>query len=158
MIRIEQSTTIQKEPREVFDFLANVANLPKWQAGTVKSELITAPPLATGSRFIEVVRLGPWKLDTTCVVTELKMPEVFAFEAMSKPIDYAGSFRLSPEAGGTRVSLRAVAHLKGLWRLMEPVLAGDLRKESRTELENLRRLIEEGEPQPSVQSSMAGEA
>jgi hypothetical protein len=65
---------------------------------------------------------------------------------MSRPIDYAGSFRLSETAEGTRVHLRAVVQLKGMWRLMEPVLGGDVRKESRVELENLRRLLEEEVP------------
>lgn len=146
MIQIEHSTTIQKAPEEVFRFLADVSNLPKWQSGTVKSELISEPPLAAGSQFREVVLVGPLRLNTICSITELKAPEAFAFEAISRPIDYAGSFRLSVESGGTRVSLRAVAQLKGLWRLMEPVLAGELRKESRAELDKLRRLLEAGEP------------
>jgi hypothetical protein len=34
--------------------------------------------------------------------------------------------------------------MKGVWRLLEPLLAGDLRKESRAELENLRRILEDG--------------
>ena len=145
MIQIEHSTLIHRQPEEVFGFIADIGNLPLWQAGTVKSEMITEAPLVTGSRFRETVRVGPWKLETQCVVTELKRSEVFAFEAMSRPIDYAGSFRLSDEAGKTRVSLRAVAQLKGGWRLLQPLLASDLRKESRVELENLRRVLEDGD-------------
>jgi len=144
MIQIEHSTLIGKKPQDVFAFMADVSNLPKWQAGTVKSELVTGGPLAQGSRFDETVRVGPWKLLTHCVVTELRSNEVFAFEAMSKPIDYAGSFRFAGESGGTRVSLRAVVQMKGPWRLLQPLLAGDLRKESRVELETLRRILENG--------------
>jgi uncharacterized protein YndB with AHSA1/START domain len=144
MIRIEQGTVIERPPEDVFRYIADVGNLPKWQTGTVKSELLSEPPLVQGSRFQEVVRVGPFKLQTRCVITELKLNEVFAFEAMSRPIDYAGSFRLAGEAGSTRVSLRAVAQMKGPWRLLEPLLAGDLRQESRVELENLRRVLEQG--------------
>ncbi|HEU0075137.1 MAG TPA: SRPBCC family protein [Dehalococcoidia bacterium] len=146
MIRIEQSTVIRKKPAEVFGFISDISNLPRWQAGAIKSEMVGDSPLATGSRFREVVRVGPLKLDTECVVTELRDSEVFAFEAMSSPIDYAGSFRFTQEADGTRVSLRAVAQMKGVWRLLEPLLAGDLHKESRVELENLRRVLEAGQP------------
>lgn len=146
MIRIEHSTVIEKKPAEVFGFISDISNLPRWQAGTVKSELVGDSPLATGSRFREVVRVGPLKLNTECVVTELKDSEVFAFEAMSRPLDYAGSFRFTTEPSGTRVSLRAVAQMKGVWRLLEPLLASDLRKESRVELENLRRVLEAGQP------------
>jgi uncharacterized protein YndB with AHSA1/START domain len=142
MIRIEHSTLIERPPSEVFGYISDVSNLPRWQAGTVKSEMITEPPLVTGSRFEETVRVGPWKLQTHCVVSELRANEVFAFEAMSRPLDYAGSFRFTAEAGGTRVALHAVAQMKGIWRLLEPLLASDLRKESRTQLENLRRVLE----------------
>jgi hypothetical protein len=145
VIQIEHSAVIRRQPEEVFGFMTDIANLPRWQTGAVKSEMLSEPPLVTGSRFSETVRVGPWKLETQCVVTELKRSEVFAFEAMSRPIDYAGSFRLSDEAGKTRVSLHAVAQLKGVWRLLQPLLASDLRKESRVELENLRHVLEDSD-------------
>ena len=34
------------------------------------------------------------------------------------------------------------ARLKGAWRLLQPLLAGDLRRETRTELATIKRLVE----------------
>ena len=142
MIRIEQEVLIERTPAEVYAFMADVGNLTRWQSGAIQAELISDPPLREGSRFSEVVRVGPWKVRTQCQVTDLQPAAVFAFEAMSKPIDYAGSFRFRAEADGTRLSLRAVVQLKGFWRLVGPLLAGDLKKEAKAELETIRRILQ----------------
>jgi uncharacterized protein YndB with AHSA1/START domain len=142
MIRIEHELVIERPRREVFEFLADVDNLPQWQSGAVQSQLLTDLPLRAGSRFSETVRMGPLTVHTTCVVTELEPDKTFAFEAMSRPLDYAGSFRLSDVEGSTRLTMHAVAHLKGFWRLLEPLLGSDLRKEARSELEALQRILQ----------------
>jgi len=144
MIRIETSTQIGRPRAEVFDFLTDVENLPKWQSGVVESRPLSEGPVRVGYRFEETAKVGLWKLHNVCTVTDLKANERFAFEAKSSgPLDYEGSFDLQPVAGGTRLTLRGSARLKGLWRLLQPLLAGDLRKETRAELESIRRLLEE---------------
>ena len=145
MIRIESSVQISRPRDQVFGFLTDLDNLPKWQTGVIQSKRLTDGPVRAGFRFAETAKVGPWKLDTVCTVTDLKPAERFAFEARSSgPLDYEGSFDLQPMAGGTRLSVNGSARLKGLWRLLQPLLAGDLHKETRRELETIRRLMEEG--------------
>ena len=75
------------------------------------------------------------------------------------PLDYEGSFNLQPVAGGTRLTLTGSARLKGLWRLLQPLLAGDLRRETHTELETIKRLMEAGAQEmgrPDGESVLAG--
>jgi hypothetical protein len=112
-------------------------------------------PSAWAYQFEETAKVGPWKLHNVCTVTDLKANERFAFEAKSSgPLDYEGSFELQPVTGGTRLTLRGAAHLKGFWCLLQPVLAGDLRKETLREMETIKRLLETvpagmGQPMPA---------
>lgn len=142
MITIEEETSIDRPPAEVFAFIADVDNLTRWQSGTVEAALLSEPPLRLGSRFRQVVKAGPWKLQSSGVVTEYSPSEVFAVEAMSGPLDYACSIRLKAAGGGTRVTMRAVAHANGFWRFLEPLFAGDLKKEARSELKTLRNVLQ----------------
>lgn len=143
MIRIESSIQISQPRDRVFDFLTDVDNLPKWQTGVIQSKRLTEGSVRAGFQFEETAKVGPWRLHTICTVTDIKAGERFAFQAKSSgPLDYEGSFDLQPVAGGTRLTLNGSARLKGLWRLLQPVLAGDLRKETRTELETMKRLLE----------------
>ena len=143
MIHIELSTQISQPRDRVFDFLTDIDTLPKWQTGVVQSKRISQGPVRVGFQFEETAKLALWKLHTVCTVTDIKANQRFAFDARSSgPLDYEGSFDLQPVAGGTRLTLSGTARLKGLWRLLQPVLAGDLRKETRTELATIKLLLE----------------
>ena len=152
MIRIERSVQIDRPRGEVFAFLTDIESLPQWQTGVVHSGRLTEGDVRPGFRFEETVKVALWKLYTVCSVTDVKGNERFAFEARSSgPIDYDGAFELQPVAGGTRLTLEGSVRLKGLWRLLQPLLAGDLRKETRQELDTMKRLLE-------ARTSVSGQA
>ena len=147
MIRIDGSTQIDRRRDEVFDFITGVESLPKWQSGVIESKPLSDGPVRVGYQFSETAKVVFWKLRTVCTVTDLKANERFAFVAKSDgPLDYEGSFDLQPVAGGTRLTLSGWARLKGIWRLLQPLLAGDLRRETRTELAMIKRLMEADVP------------
>jgi uncharacterized membrane protein len=153
VIRIEQSIMINGRRDEVFDFLTDLDNVPQWHSGVIQSRPLSEGPVRVGFQFQETVRVLLWKMQTTCTVTDLRHGEAFGFDAKSSgPIEYRGVFRLHDEAGGTRVAVSGVMRLKGVWRLLEPLLGADVRKESRKELESLKRIIEgkSAHTQPSM--------
>jgi uncharacterized protein YndB with AHSA1/START domain len=143
MIQIESSTQISRPRNEVFDFLTDVENLPKWQSGIVQSRPISEGGVRVGFQFEEMVRVAMWRLRAVCTVTDIKDNERFAFVMKtSGPLDCEAHFDLQPVAGGTRLSLKGTARLKGIWRLLQPMVAADLRKETKSELETAKRLLE----------------
>jgi hypothetical protein len=58
------------------------------------------------------------------------------------PLDCDAHFELQPAASGTRLTLSGTLRIKGFWRLLEPFLARDIKKETREEMEALLRLLE----------------
>jgi uncharacterized protein YndB with AHSA1/START domain len=143
MIRIDSSTQIARPRDEVFAYLTDVENIPHWQSGVVESRPISEGPFRVGYQFSETVKAGPWKLNALCTVTDLKPNERFAFVMTSDgPLDCEAHFDLQPVAGGTRVTVEGAARLRGIWRLLQPMMASELRKETKAELETLRRLLE----------------
>jgi hypothetical protein len=144
MIRFQDSVAVEQAPERVFDFVSDLTNIPKIQAEVVQSTVITPGPVQVGTRFDEIVRVGPWKVPTRCVVTEYDPRGVLAFRAQSRPIDYEGRFSVEPAETGCTVTASGTARLKGLWRLMEPILAGEVRKGIRHELTAIKRHTEMG--------------
>ena len=143
MIRIESSTQVSRPRDQVFDFLTDVDNLPKWQSGVVQSKRLTEGPVRVGFQYEETAKVAFWNLHAVCTVTDIKANERFSFVGKSSgPLDYDGRFDLQPVAGGTRLTLSGTARLKGIWRLLQPLLASDLRKETRTELATIKLLLE----------------
>ena len=149
MIHIEHSIQIGRARAEVFDFLTNVENLPRWQGNLVQSVPISDGPVRAGFQFEETIHVMMRKIRALCTVTEIRANEHFAFEMRSSgPLDCDARFELQPVSGGTRLTLIGYASLKGVWRLLKPMVAAELRKESLAELMVLKALLEA--PQPAV--------
>jgi uncharacterized protein YndB with AHSA1/START domain len=147
MIQVECSTQVARPREEVFEYLTDVDKLPSWQSGVTSVSRVTQGPVGVGTQFRQLARVGPWKLDVLCTVTDVKINERYAFQARSTgPLDCDVAFNLQPVAGGTRLTVNGRAQLKGVFRLLRPMLAHGLRKETRQELETLRLIVEARRP------------
>jgi hypothetical protein len=143
MIQVEASTQIARSTPDVFGFLTEVENLPRWQAGVTEAKLLSPGAMRVGSQFSQKTRIGPWNLDTIGTVTGLKANEQLAFHLKSTgPLNCEVHFDLQPADGGTRVSLRGAAQLKGVWRILRPLLANELQKETVAEVAAMKQLLE----------------
>jgi hypothetical protein len=71
-----------------------------------------------------------------------------AFRANSKVVKYHGRFLVEPAGEGSRVTIEGTAELQGLWRLLQPLLAADIRKGVKHELDAIRRHTEAPTPAP----------
>jgi uncharacterized protein YndB with AHSA1/START domain len=150
VIQIESSVQISRPRDEVFDFITDIDSLPKWQSGVIEASGITHGPMRVGYQFSETLKTGPWKLSAVCTVTEIKTNERLALQIRtSGPVDCDALFDLLPMAGGTRVTVNGNARLRGLWRLLQPIIAGELRKETGTELATMKLLLEASAAVPS---------
>ncbi|HEY7268756.1 MAG TPA: SRPBCC family protein [Dehalococcoidia bacterium] len=140
MIRIESSVEIEQPAEEVFDYISDLSNLREWQAGVIESRVVTPGPVGVGTIFEETAKVGFWKMLATCTVVEFARPRVMAFKATSTgPIEYDGALRVEAGSAGTRLAITGNARLKGIWRLLEPLLGSDIRRETKEELQAVKR-------------------
>lgn len=142
MVKITESIEIASPQSKVFAFVSDLNNIPKWQSEVVRSTVLTPGPVKVGTRFDEIVKVGPWRVLTHCVVTQYEPDRLMAFNGESSPMEYAGRISLEPAMDRTRVTIAGTASLKGLYRLMEIALAGDLRKGVKQELKGLKNILE----------------
>ncbi len=143
MIHIAASETIEKPVEQVFEYLLDFENTPKWQSGVITSKLATPGPLRKGSKFDEVVKVGIWRMAASCEITEVEGSRRVAFRISgSSPVECVGEFLLERHERGTKVAISGTMVLKGLWRLLEPAMAGEIKKETAAELRQLKSQLE----------------
>lgn len=148
MISVEDKIVINRPIEQVFSFAANPDNFPQFQSDVVKSKVITEGPLRVGSKFEEVVRIVGRSVETVCEITEYDHPRKMSFKSVSsQAINYGGDILLDVVDGGTQVNLAARASLRGLWRLAEPLFAGEARRGVADELRKLKTVLEKSERQ-----------
>ncbi|MEK7353395.1 MAG: SRPBCC family protein [Chloroflexota bacterium] len=142
MIRVKDSIKISRPPSQVFAFIADLNNIPKWQAEVVKSTVATPGPTKVGTRFTEGVKMGPIHTTADCEVTEFIPDNLMAFKAKSSLISYEGRILVEPFEKGTNLTMQGTAQPKGWWRLMELMLAGEFRSGVKKELAAVKEIVE----------------
>ena len=142
MIRVAAAVEIARPAEEVFAFLADIGNAPRWQRGVVSSHKVSEGPMRVGTRFTESMQVMGMKFDANCEVTAFEPPRRLTMVADGKLVHYEGTFTFEPAPVGTRLSVNAQVALKGFWRLLAPLMGGEIRKESQAELEDIRKALE----------------
>ena len=142
MIRVNDNIVIMRPASQVFAFLADLNNIPKWQAEVVKSTVVTPGPTRVGTRFTEEVKMGPMRTTADCEVTELISEKTMAFRATSSSMNYEGRVLVEPSGQGTKLTLAGTAQPKGLWRLLQPMMAGEFKGSVKKELADIKGVLE----------------
>ena len=144
MIQVNDSITNARPLPKVFAFVADMNNIPKWQAEVVKSTVVTPGPTKVGTRFTEEVKMGPMRTAADCEVTEFILDKSVAFKAKSSSINYEGRILVEPFEKGTKLTMEGSAQPKGLWRLLQPMMAGEFKRSVKKELAAVKGILEKG--------------
>ena len=131
----ENSIVINRPRSDVFAFVADHENDPKWRPGVLDISRVSGE--GVGARYRQGVR-GPMgrRIPADIEITELISNELIAFRAVEGPVRPAGRYELSPAEGGTRVRFVLEAKVGGIKKLMAPMVE----KQMQREVENLDRL------------------
>ena len=102
--------------------------------------LVTEGPTKVGSRFIEQSKLGT----VNCTVTEISPDNVIAFDGVSSLMTYTQRIQIESAEIGAKLTATATVELKGLWKILQPIMAGEFKSGAKKELtaikSNLDRL------------------
>ena len=141
MIQHEVTIHINRPVEQVFTFLADTKNLRTWQSALVENEQLTEGPLRVGSRFREVRRTGPRQSEIRAEITVFEPNKHFATKTLTKP-QVTVSYAFEKENGGTRITYKFVMITSGFMRLLEPLIAGSIKKDSDSDFEKLKHVLE----------------
>jgi uncharacterized membrane protein len=136
----ENSVVINRPRSEVFAFVADHENDPKWRPGV--ADIKRASGEGQGAIYTQGMK-GPMgkRIDADFEVTAYQPDTLLAFRTLAGPVRPEGSFRFEDADGGTRVTFSLNADLTGGKKLMAPMVGKSMRSEVAA-LDNLKRLLE----------------
>jgi uncharacterized protein YndB with AHSA1/START domain len=118
MPEASNEVVIDRPIDEVFAFLADAENDPRWRDGVLD---IAREPGASGvgARYRQGIK-GPGgrRVAADVEITEYVQDTLIAFRGTAGPVRPEGRYTFSPADGGTRVRFELAAKLGGLKRLM----------------------------------------
>lgn len=126
MIDARWRIEIDRPPEQVFDFLADLDNEPSFVPDVSNVVKQTAGPIGIGTVYTEdFKRMGVF----TTTIDQFERPSKLGFDARNSKSDVLVRFHLAPSPAGTQVTCELTLTFKGFSKVMEPLMAGKIRKE-----------------------------
>jgi uncharacterized membrane protein len=142
MFRVNETVSISRPPGEVFRFVADLRNFPKWRANLASSAVVSETYTDVGARCDEEIQIGPRKIPASCEITTFSAGRTFSFRALSPGLVYDGTVVVEPEPGGSTFMLSGKVRISGPLRLLEPVIRGRMRDGVRREVAAVKARVE----------------
>jgi hypothetical protein len=143
MIRFQAEQTIERAAQDVWSYAADVTRHPDWM-GVTEARFVSGRPTDVGTRAIERVKLGPRNVDVQLEVSGSIPARRIAWRmAGGSPI--TGEVTLDLESLGpdrTRAVWSGSIGLSGWWRLIEPLIAAEVKAGEAGELRRLKETLE----------------
>jgi carbon monoxide dehydrogenase subunit G len=144
MITFDISTLVDRPLPEVFTFLSNPLNLPKWQTMIDSIEQVTPGAVAVGSKYKVSAEMMGRKIDGVMEVITFEPPVKFGFTNQAGPMQVTVTATLKPVGTGAKITLNAQGNPGGVFKLAEGVLTKQIKSQMETNLANLKTLLEKG--------------
>ena len=142
MVKIVISTMINRPVEEVFAFVSNPENFPKWISSSREVKITSVRPIGIGTTFRPVVTFLGRRIEGESEVTEYEPNRRYVEKTISGPIPVENSITFERVEGGTLVSFTSVAEPGGFFKLAEPLLVSLVKRQFQADFANLKDLME----------------
>jgi uncharacterized protein YndB with AHSA1/START domain len=146
MTTITQSIEIQRPVEEVFAFVTDARNNPRWQsaAGLQQTQQTPEDPVGVGTRITETWRFMGRSSEATSEVTEYEPNKKYTRRLIAGTSPIAcGEYTFEPVAEGTRWTFEVTIQANGLFAIAEPLLANNLKHGMAANMATAKALLEQ---------------
>ena len=143
MFNIEGEITIERPIEEVFDFVADETNEPRYNPNMRRSEKISDGPIHVGTRFRAEMMSRGRPVDMVVEVTSYDRPRRLASHTTLSSMHIWGSLTFKPVPRGTRIKWSWIVQPHGVLRAITPIAALIGRRQERAIWSGLKRVLEE---------------
>jgi carbon monoxide dehydrogenase subunit G len=142
--RFEGTTVVDRPIEQVFDFLADGTNDPKFSPRVLEIAKATDGPVGVGTVFKSTVKDAGVKTNREFEITEFDRPTRIRWAERSKNQVTApeGGYDLAPEGSGTRVTIHNVLEGHGIGKLFAPLALRSARKGADQFAQSIKSAVE----------------
>ncbi len=143
MIRFETEETIDRSTDDVWTYAADILRHPDWM-GVADARVLHGQGSEVGARGRERLVLGPFRWDVEFEVTEAVPGRRIVWRSMAgAPFHLEVALDLEPVGpDSTRATYGSAIQMRGLWRLLMPLVAMEGKTGPARELHRLKENVE----------------
>jgi carbon monoxide dehydrogenase subunit G len=142
MRRVSGSAFIPSPPAEVYAYLAEPTNLPRWQEGVVSSVRTSPPPTVSGSTGRVVIEMMGQRVTADTTIREAVQDRRLVIATRASGMSVVGSLDLAPADGGTQITFSSEVKAESIFMApLEGVVADIAERNVETSLARLREAL-----------------
>jgi len=148
MAAVENTVTIMRPAEEVFAYLADAENLPRWNYAIEQTRKITAGPVGAGTVYRQT-RTIPSRSQEEFEIVVFQPPGQLGLDGTFGPFRARTSYLLEPVAGGTGLTNRwELEATSAPLRLLAPVAIPRVKAAVAKNLRTLKQILENARAVP----------
>lgn len=144
MFKFEKSVLIHRPQQEVFDYVTDLANDPKWQSSIESVERTTDGPIGAGSTWHYVTKFLGRKAESDIQMTSYDPPHGVSVKSIGGPVPFENTYKFEAQEGGTLLIVSGQAELGGFFKIAEGLAGKQIEKQIEADGAALKKLLEEG--------------
>ena len=146
MRAFDNTVTIARPAGEVFAFLADFQNVPRWNYAIEQTRKLSPGPVGVGTAYRQT-RTIPRRTEEGFEVTDFEPPSRLAIHGRIGPFQATAGYLLEPVAGGTRLTNHVeLEPSSALLRLVGPLAVSSVKAAVARNLTALKGLLEGTRP------------
>jgi uncharacterized protein YndB with AHSA1/START domain len=142
-MELTNTITIERRPDEVFAFLAQFENVPRWNYAISETRKIDGRAVGVGSRY-QQTRTLPTPSEETFEVTAFEPDRRLAIRGDLGPFYSEVTYLLDPTETGTTITNTMNLQASGALRLIAPLAASRVKAAVAANLDTLKQILENG--------------
>lgn len=143
MVTFSHSITINRPLKEVWAFVSDISNHPKF-GPQVSAEWTSAEPHGAGSTTRSSSRFLGRTIESTGQVTIWEPPRRFASSEATGSINSRSEWTFDAQDGGTLLTFSGEAEIGGFFKIAESLVARQIDRQVSTDLGALKLILEAG--------------
>ena len=144
MIDVQGERLIARPCAEVFEFMADLDNLPSWLDGCKRAWSPDGEARRVGARVMHEDEFMGRRFEARFNVVEWEPDKRMVFEAVAGPFRGLSEEDFYDEGGATRVVIRVTGEPAGFLKVMGFMAGREAKAQLERSLDNLQRVLEEG--------------
>jgi len=148
MARVEGEIVIVRPVEEVFDFVADERNEPRYNPRMVRAEQASSGPIGAATKFQTELKTMGRLMSMTVEFTRIERPCLLASRTTSSMMETKGSLTFESVTAGTRMRWSWDVRPRGALNLMTPVVGLLGRRQERPISSELKRMLEARAAEP----------
>lgn len=142
MSHVEGEIIIDRPVEEVFDFVADERNEPRYNPQMLRAEQISAGPIGRGTRFRAESKVMGRSMAMTITFAAYDRPRRLTSSTHLSTMDILGTLTFEPVPEGTRMRWSWDLKPRGVLKLMTPLISRLGRRQEQTIWTALKRYLE----------------